>query len=159
MIGTNLSHTDSKYGSHSHSWNDEDHNFDYQLYQWGVDKLFHNSDEAINRELKLYIEEWGKTHINNNSQLSKATFLAKYGSLALYDENMEKRFIIDHKKLQSDKTDGWTLIGIPEKEDGTLSDHDYFCIHDDLFDRIKSTHQNRNILWKFISNETNEDES
>ena len=24
---------------------------------------------------------------------------------------------------------------------GTFSDHEYFCIHDDLFGRIKSTHQ------------------
>ena len=40
-----------------------------------------------------------------------------------------------------------------------MSDHEYFCIHDDLFDIIQSTHQDRNILWKFISNELNEDES
>ena len=82
-IGRNLSHTDSKYGSHIHSWNDEDHAFDYQLDQWGVEKLFPNEDEAITRELKIYIEEWGKTHIKNKSQVSKAMFLAKYGSLAL----------------------------------------------------------------------------
>ena len=53
-----LSHTDSKDGSYSHSWNDEDHAFGYQLYQWDVEKLFQNSDEAITSELKLYIEEW-----------------------------------------------------------------------------------------------------
>ena len=58
-----------------------------------------------------------------------------------------------------DKTDGWTLIRIPEKEDGDLSDHEYFCIHDDLFDRTQSTHQDRNILWRFISNGLNKDES
>ena len=57
-IGRNLSHTDSKYGSHSHSWNDEYHAFDYQLDQWGVEKLFQNSDEAITRELKLCVEDW-----------------------------------------------------------------------------------------------------
>ena len=54
-IGRTLYHTYSKYGSHSHSWNDKYHVFDYQLYQWGVDILFHNSDEAIIREFKLYI--------------------------------------------------------------------------------------------------------
>ena len=70
-----------------------------------------------------------------------------------------KIFIIDHEQLQFDKNAGWTLIGIPEKEDGTLSDHEYFFIHDDIFDRIQSTHQDRNILWRFISNELNEDES
>ena len=38
----------------------------------------------------MYIEEWGKTHIKNKSQVPKPTFLEKYGSLALYDEDMEK---------------------------------------------------------------------
>ena len=86
-------------------------------------------------------------------------FLAKYGSMELYDEDLKTIFIIYHEQLQFDKTYGWTLIGIPDKEDGTLSDHDYFCLHDDLFDIIQSTHQDRNILWRFISNEPNEDES
>ena len=81
----------------------------------------------------------------------KAIFLAKYGSLDLYYEDLKKIFIIDHKQLQFDKTDGWNLIGITEKENGTFSYHKYFCIHDDLFDRTKSTRQDRNILWKFIS--------
>ena len=65
--------------------------------------------------MKSYIEEWGKTYINNKSQVSKAMFLEKYGNMALYDEDLKKIFIIDHKKLQFDTTDGWTLIGIPEK--------------------------------------------
>ena len=86
-------------------------------------------------------------------------FLAKYGSLDLYDEYQKKRFIIDHKQLEFDKMDGWNLIGIPEKEDGTLSDHEYICIHDDMFDRIKSTHQDHFFLWNFSYNEITEDES
>ena len=85
-------------------------------------------------------------HIKNKGQVSNIMFLAKYGSLDLYDEDLEKRFIIDHEQLQFDKADGWTLIGIPEKEYGSLSDHDHFCIHDDLFDIIKSTDQNQNTL-------------
>ena len=56
-IGKTLSRTESIHGLHSHSWNDEDHAFDYQLDQWGVDKFFQNSDEVIIRELKLYIED------------------------------------------------------------------------------------------------------
>ena len=40
-----------------------------------------------------------------------------------------------------------------------FSDHEYFCIHDDLFDRIKSTHQDQTFLWKFSYNEITEDES
>ena len=61
-IVRNIYHTDSKYGSYSYSWNHEDHTFNYQLDQWGVDKLFHNPDEEIIRELKLYIEGWGNSH-------------------------------------------------------------------------------------------------
>ena len=83
-------------------------------------------------------------------------FLAKYGSLDIYDEDTKKIFIINHEILEYNKTHGWTLIGIPEKEDGTFSDNEYFFIHDYLFDIIQSNHQDRNILWKFISNEPNE---
>ena len=121
-----LSHTESTYGSQSHSRNDADHAFDYQLDQWGVEKFFKNSDKAITRELKIYIEYCEILNIKNKSQLSCTTFLAKYVSLTVYDEDTEKRFIIDHDKLQSDKNVGWNLIGIPEKPDGTLFDHEYF---------------------------------
>ena len=54
----------------------------------------------------------GKMNIKNKSQLSKAIFLAKYGSLAIYDKDLKRLFIIEHKQLKFDKTDGWTLIGI-----------------------------------------------
>ena len=57
-VGSNISQTDSKDGSHSYSWNDAEHSFDYQLYQWGDEKLIQNSYEVIIRELKLYIEDW-----------------------------------------------------------------------------------------------------
>ena len=68
-IERTLSHTESQDGSHSKSWNDEDHVFGYKLDEWGVEKLFQNSDEVIIRELKFYIEDWEKLNINNNSQL------------------------------------------------------------------------------------------
>ena len=42
-------------------------------------------------------------NIKNKSQLSCIMFLEKYGSLALYDEDLEKRIIIDHEKLEFDK--------------------------------------------------------
>ena len=109
--------------------------------------------------MKLYIEYWGNLNIKNKSQLLCTMCLAKYGSLGLYDEYLEKWFIIDHEQLKFDKNLEWTLILIPGKPDGTLSDHDYVCIHDDIFDRIQSTHQYINIIWGFISNETNGNES
>ena len=52
-----LSHTYIKDSSHIHSWNDEDHAFDYQLDHWGVDRLFQNSYEVIIKRLQLYIED------------------------------------------------------------------------------------------------------
>ena len=39
---------------------------------------------------------------------------------------MNKIFIIDQNKLEFNTNAGWTLIGIPEKPDRTLSDHEYF---------------------------------
>ena len=55
-IGSSVSGTDTNNVSHSHTCNDDDHDFDYQIYQWVVEKLFYNSDESITRDLKLYIE-------------------------------------------------------------------------------------------------------
>ena len=67
----------------------------------------------------------------------------KNGSMDLCDENLGKRFIIDHKKLEFDKNAGYNLIEIPEKPDRTLSVNEDFFIHDDLFDRIQSNHQDK----------------
>ena len=63
-------------------------------------------------------------------------FISKYGSLDLYGKYPQKIFIIDQEKLQFDKNYGWTLFGICDKPDGTLSDYEKFCIHDDIFDKI-----------------------
>ena len=57
-IGRSVSDTYTNNSSHSHTWNNDYQAFDYQLDQWGVGKLFHNQDEAITRELKMYIEKW-----------------------------------------------------------------------------------------------------
>ena len=38
-----------------------------------------------------YIEEWRKLHIKNNSKVSKATFIDKYGIMSLYDEDLKKK--------------------------------------------------------------------
>ena len=57
------------------------------------------------RKLKRYLEDWGNFNIKRKSQLSCTMFLAKSGCLDPYDEDLEKRFIIDHKQLQFDKND------------------------------------------------------
>ena len=85
-------------------------------------------------------------------------FIEKYVSLALYDEYLEKIFIINHEQLQFGKKSGWNLIGINEKPDEYSLDHEYFCIHDDLFDIIQSIHQDKNITLEYISNEPNGNE-
>ena len=68
-------------------------------------------------------------------KLSRTVFLEKYDRLALYDEDYKKIFIIDNEGLQFDKKIGWTLIEIPDEHNGLIFDHEYFCIHEDLFDR------------------------
>ena len=40
-----------------------------------------------------------------------------------------------------------------------MSDHEYFFIHDDLFDRIKSTDKDQIVLLEFSFNELTEGES
>ena len=51
------------------------------------------------------------------------------------------------------------MIEIHSEPDGSINDHEYFSIHEDLFGRIQSTHQENNILLKIISNETNSKDS
>ena len=55
-----------------------------------------------------------------------------------------EKIIIDHKQLQFDKNPVWKLVVNTKELDGSLLDHEYFCIHYDLFDRIQSTHQDNN---------------
>ena len=86
-------------------------------------------------------------------------FLEKYGSLVLYDEDVKKIFIIENEVLQFDKISGCNLIGIPNEINGLMSDNEYFCIHDIIFDKIQSTHQYNNISLNIISNEPNEHDS
>ena len=51
------------------------------------------------------------------------------------------------------------VLEIVDCQGESLSNHGYFFIHDDLFDRIKWTHEDQNNLWEFSFNELNEDES
>ena len=82
-----------------------------------------------------------KLNINIKNQLLRTIFLTKFGSLDLYDDNIKEIFIIDHEELQFIKIDEWTLIGTPGEPNGLMFDHEYFCIHSDLFGRAQSTYQ------------------
>ena len=91
--------------------------------------------------------------MKKNYQRIRTHFLAKYGGLSLYDISFEKRYYIDDKGIHFVKGYGYALIGDPDHPDETSTDHEYFCIHDDLFDRILETDQNSDIILKVIHKE------
>ena len=81
-------------------------------------------------------------------------FLAKYGGLSLYDIDTEKRYSIDDKEMHFVKGEVYSLIGNPDFPDGSSTDHEYFCIHEDLIDRILAKDQVYDISLNLIHRET-----
>ena len=79
--------------------------------------------------------------------------MEKYGRLSLYDIDFEKRYSIDDEYIHFVKGDRYALIYNPYHPDGTSTDHEYFIIYDDLFDRILKTEQNSDIILKVIQKE------
>ena len=138
----------------SHSWNEENEAFDHQLDVWGVDRIFSDSPASVKRDLRAYIEDWEKLYMKKDDQRNRTRFLAKYGGLSLYDIDTEKRYSIDDKEIHFVKGEGYALIGNPDIPDGSLTDHEYFCIHEDLFDRILATDQDSDISLNLIHRET-----
>ena len=67
---------------------------------------------------------------------------------------MEKRYSIDDKEIHFVKEDGYALIGNPDHPDGSSTDHKYFCIHDNFFDRILETEQDSDIKLNVIHRDT-----
>ena len=61
------------------------------------------------------------------------------------------RYSIDDEYIQFVKGCGYSLIGNPDHTGGTSTGHEYFCIHDDLFDIILESDQNSNIILKVIN--------
>ena len=74
--------------------------------------------------------------MKKNDQRTCTRFLAKYGGLSLYDIDFGKRYSIDDEYINFVKGYGYALIGNPYHPDGTSTDHEYFCIHDDLLSII-----------------------
>ena len=91
--------------------------------------------------------------MKKDDQRSRTRFLAKYGGIYLYDIDIEKRYSIYDKEINFLKGDGCALIGNPDHLDGSSTDHEYFCIHDDLFDRILETEQYSGITLNVIHRE------
>ena len=88
--------------------------------------------------------------MKKNYQRTRTCFLAKYGGLSLYKIDTEKRYSIDDKEIHFVKGDGYALIGNPDNPDGSSTDHEYFCIHENLFDRILETDQDYDITLNVI---------
>ena len=65
--------------------------------------------------------------------------MTKYGVLDLYDEDMKKRYVMDNEVIHYVKKDGMYLIGIIDQ---SSTDHEYFVVHEYLFDRILAIHHN-----------------
>ena len=86
-------------------------------------------------------------------QIYRTCFLATYGILSIYNIDMQKIYSIGDNDIHYAKVDGYALIGNPDHPDGTSTDHEYFCIHDDLFDRILETDQNSDTTLKIIRKE------
>ena len=61
-----------------------------------------------------------------------------------------KRYSIDDEDINFIKVYVFALIGNTDHPYGTSTDHEYFCIHDDLFDIILETDHNSDIALKVI---------
>ena len=68
--------------------------------------------------------------------------MEKYGGTPLYDIDIENRYTIDDEEIHFVKKYVYVLIGNPENTYVTSTDHEYFLIHDDLFDRVLETDHN-----------------
>ena len=115
-----------------------------------MDRVFSEHSETVKRELRAYIEDWGKLSMKKDDQRYRTRFLDKYGGLSLYDIDTEKRYSIDEKEMNFVKGERYALIGNPDFPDGSSTDHEYFCIYEDFFDRILATEQDFDITLNLI---------
>ena len=77
--------------------------------------------------------------MKKNDQRPRTRFLDKYGVLSLYDIYFEKRYSVDDEYIHFVKGDVYDLIVNLDHPDVTSTDHEYFYIHDDLFNRNLET--------------------
>ena len=70
--------------------------------------------------------------------------------MSLYGEDDNKRYTIDHEYINYFEKTVWSLIGISDEPYGSSKYHGFFSIHEDLFDRILSTHKNKGIKLNTI---------
>ena len=119
----------------------------------GYGEIISEHSEPVKRDLRACIEDREIFSINKYDQRSCTCFLVKYVGIFLYDIDMEKRYSVDDKEINFLKGDGYALIGNPYHPDGNSTDHEYYCIHYDFFDRILETDQDSDIILKLIHKE------
>ena len=113
-----------------------------------MEKIFSNEPEPVTKELRAYIEDWGKIIWKIIDQRSCIHFLEKYGGLYIYDIDLKNRYVIYNEDIRFTKGYWYDLINNPDNPDGNSTDHEYFLIRDDLFGRILSMEQNTDIALK-----------
>ena len=118
-----------------------------------MEKVFSENPEPVKRELRAYIEYRERLSMNKYDWRSCTHLLANYGGLSIYDIDTEQRYFVDDKEIHFVKGDGYALIGNPFHPYGTSTHHEYYCIHDDFFDRILETDHNSDIILKLIHKE------
>ena len=60
-----------------------------------MERVFSEHSEPVKRELRAYIEDWGKLLMKKDDQRYRTRLLVTYGGLYLYDIDTEKRYSID----------------------------------------------------------------
>ena len=91
--------------------------------------------------------------MKKSDHITRTGSFAKYGGLSLYYIDFGKRYSIDDEDIHFVKGYGYSLIFNPDHPDVTSIDHEYFCIHDELFDRILETDHTYNIILRLIKKE------
>ena len=94
------------------------------------------------------MEIGGNPYRRKNYQRTRTHILEKYDSPSIYDIDFEKKYFVDNDDIHFVKGYGYALVENPY---GTSTDHGYFFICDDLFDRIVETYQNSYIVLKVIN--------
>ena len=105
----------------------------------GCGKSIFRSIRTCQKRSEILHLRLGNFLIKKNDQRTRTHFLAKYWGLSLHDIYFGKIYSIDDEDTKFVKRDGHALIGNPYHPDGTSTDHEYFFIHDHLFDRILET--------------------
>ena len=91
--------------------------------------------------------------MKKNNQRTLTCFFSNFGGISLYDIYFGKTYLIEDEDINLVNGYGYAIIGNSDSPDGTSTDHEYFFIHNDLFDKIIETDQNEDIALKMIHKE------